>query len=89
MKRVILLVLLCFPVCAYAGDEEVPALAERANAEPYTKTGAQLQVFRAQLAKIIDIHDDIKESLQLQQYFFIIGCFGWGTTLYIAYMQRW
>ncbi len=89
MKRFILLLLLCFPVCAYAGDEEVPDLIDRCNSKPYTETGAQLPVFRQQLAKLIDIHDDLKESLQLQQYFFIIGCFGWGTTLYIAYMQRW
>lgn len=43
----------------HAGDSEVWELIERCDAEPYTKTGAQLNVFRQLLAKSIDMNDEL------------------------------
>lgn len=46
----------------HAGDSEVWELIERCDAEPYTKTGAQLNVFRQLLAKSIDMNDELERQ---------------------------
>ena len=59
--KVFVAFLASFPLLVFAGDEEVPALIERANHAPYTQTGSQLPVFRQQLAKLIDLNDELKD----------------------------
>ena len=59
--KVVVVFCAVFPFMAFAGDEEVPALIERADSKPYTDTGAQLPVFRQQLAKLIDLNDELEE----------------------------
>lgn len=46
----------------HADDSEVWDLIERCDAEPYTKTGAQLDVFRQLLAKSIDMDDELERQ---------------------------
>lgn len=57
--KFLLFLFLFIPSVCVAGDDEVPALIDRADSKPYTDTGAQLPVFRQQLAKLIDINDDL------------------------------
>lgn len=46
----------------HADDSEVWDLIERCDAEPYSKTGAQLDVFRQLLAKSIDMDDELERQ---------------------------
>lgn len=52
--------LLALPLSLFAGDEEVSGLIVRANEKPYSQMTSQVPIFRAQLAKIIDLHDELK-----------------------------
>lgn len=46
----------------HADDSEVWDLIDRSRVEPYTKTGAQLDVFRQLLAKSIDMDDELERQ---------------------------
>lgn len=88
-KRIFLFCFFCLvPLSVYAGDEEILAIIERSEHEPYSKTGAQLQVFRQQLALGVDTHDTLRRMETLQHFQLITLAFMWGSVLFIAYCQR-